>query len=210
MTTLLVGCGALSRELIALRDEYEWDAVVLALPVLLHNTPARIPAAVRERIEAARADYHFERVIVAYGDCGTSGALDVLVAELGGTLGVPVERIAGPHCYEQYAGAGGFAALMDEALGTYFLTDYLVQSFDHLVLERLGLDRYPELRDMYFGNYTRVVYLQQRENAALSELAAWAAEQLQLPLEVRATGYGALETRLLDMLSTSETAMGAR
>ena len=191
MTTLLIGCGALAREVIALRDKHGWNAEVLALPVLLHNTPDRIPTALSEKIASLENDY--DQIIVIYGDCGTGGMLDKKLDEIG------VERIKGPHCYEMYAGED-FQAMMDEELGTYFLTDYLVQSFDHLVIEGLGLDRYPELHEMYFGNYKRVVYLQQREDSVLLEKAHQAADALKLPLEIRTTGYGALESRLLEKL----------
>lgn len=188
---LLIGCGALAREVIALRDKHQWDADVLALPALLHNTPERIPDAVIDKITQLRPDY--DCVIVIYGDCGTGGLLDARLDAIG------VERIQGPHCYEMYAGED-FQAMMDDAPGTFFLTDYLVQSFDHLVIEGLGLDRYPELRDMYFGNYTRVIYLQQRIDATLLAKAYAAATALHLPLEIGHTGYGALETRLLEKL----------
>ena len=191
MTTLLIGCGALAREVIALRDKHQWDAEVLALPVLLHNTPQRIPDAVIDKISSLRPNY--ERVIVVYGDCGTGGLLDSRLDEIG------VERVAGPHCYEMYAG-DDFQNIMDEEPGTYFLTDYLVQSFDHLVIEGLGLDRYPELHEMYFGNYRRVIYLQQREDDTLLAKAYLAADALKLPLEIRPVGYGALESRLLKLL----------
>ena len=193
MTTLLVACGALARELIALRDRHAWDVKILALPALLHNTPQLIPDAVEKRVKAD--GLHFTRTIIMYGDCGSGGMLDRKLDELG------LERISGPHCYEQYAGAEEFSAMMDDEPGTYFLTDYLVQSFDHLVIEGMGLDRYPELRDEYFRNYQRVVYLQQRQDAALLEKARTAAEALKLPLEVRYTGYGALEARLLNILN---------
>ena len=131
---------------------------------------------------------------VGYGDCRTVGMLDRLMAAEG-VIGSEPERVAGPHCYEMYAD-GQFDALMAAAPGTFFLTDYLVQSFDHLVLETLGLDRFPVLRDEYFRNYTRVVYLAQTDSPALRQRAGWAAEQLGLPLEIRQVGYGALETRL--------------
>ncbi len=110
-----------------------------------------------------------------------------------------VERVAGPHCYEMYAD-GTFDAMMSEAVGTYFLTDYLAQSFDHLVIEGMGLDRYPDLREDYFRHYTRVVYLAQRDEPALREKAQWAADYLQLPLEIRPAGYGALEERLMAIM----------
>jgi hypothetical protein len=192
MTVLLVGCGALARELIALRERHAWDADILSLPALLHNTPERIPDALAAKVDEVGGDY--ERVIVVYGDCGTGGLLDARLEELG------LERISGPHCYEIYAGAEGFAGLMDEELGTYFLTDYLVGSFDHLVIEGMGLDRNPALRDEYFRNYRRVVYLQQRDDPDLLAKAQAAAEAIDLPLEVRRTGYGALEERLLALL----------
>lgn len=192
MKTALIACGALAREVLALNEKHGWEADVLGVPSLLHNTPADIPAAVRRRIREARAGY--DRVLVVYGDCGTSGALDAMLAAEG------VERLAGPHCYEMYAGAANFEQLMAEAPGTYFLTDYLVQSFDHLVIEGMGLDRFPELRRDYFGNYTRAVYLPQRDDPALRARARWAADTLGLPLEVRPAGYGALESRLMELM----------
>ena len=191
MKTALIACGALAREVLALKEKHGWDADVLGVPSLLHNTPDRIPEAVRERIYEARA--HYDRVIVAYGDCGTGGLLDQMLAAEG------VERVAGPHCYEMYAN-GLFEQLMAEQPGTYFLTDYLVQSFDHLVIEGMGLDRFPALRDEYFRNYTRVVYLAQRDGPALRARAQWAAGVLGLPLEIHVAGYGALETRLLELM----------
>jgi len=191
--TALVVCGALAREVLALKEKHGWDVDLLALPSLLHNAPDRIPGAVQKRIRQAREEY--ERVVVVYGDCGTGGMLDRLLEKEG------VPRIAGPHCYEMYAD-GTFDGLMAEAPGTFFLTDYLVQSFDHLVLEGLGILRKPELRDEYFRNYTRVVYLAQRDDPALLARAEWAANNLGLPLEVRKTGYGKLESRLKEFLET--------
>jgi hypothetical protein len=188
----IIACGALAREVLELRDRYGWSAEVVGVPVLLHNTPDRIPPAVRRRIRELRSTH--ARVVVVYGDCGTSGGLDAALAEEG------VERIAGPHCYEIYAG-GEFDKIMAQEPGTFFLTDYLVGSFDHLVLENLGLDRYPELRQDYFGNYRRVVYLVQREDPARLARARWAADQLGLPLEVRRVGLGALETRLVELMN---------
>ncbi|MGQ0604991.1 MAG: DUF1638 domain-containing protein [Anaerolineales bacterium] len=192
MTTALIACGALAREVLAIRDKHHWEADVLAVPALLHNEPGKIPLAVRERIREAREKY--DRVAVVYGDCGTGGLLDKLLVQEN------VERIKGPHCYEMYAN-GTFEQLMNEALGTYFLTDYMVQSFDHLVIEGMGLDRYPELRDEYFRNYTRVVYLAQQDDEGLRTRAQWAADALKLPLEIRQVGYGALETRLVELMS---------
>jgi hypothetical protein len=191
MSTVLIACGALAREVLAMKEKNGWEVDVLALPSLLHNEPHRIPPAVRQRIRAARHQY--ARIIVVYGDCGTGGMLDRLLDE------EDVPRLAGPHCYEMYAD-GTFQELMSQAPGTFFLTDYLVQSFDHLVLEGLGIDRHPELRDEYFRNYTRVVYLAQRDDPALIEKARQAAVSLGLPLEIRHTGYGALEDRLKELI----------
>lgn len=159
---------------------------------MLHNRPDRIPPAVQKRIAELREQY--ERLIVVYGDCGTAGLLDEVLA------GEGVERVAGPHCYEMYAN-GTFDQLMDGAPGTYFLTDYLVLSFDHLVIEGMGLDRRPDLFEDYFRNYTRVVYLTQRDDPQLLKKAKWAANYLQLPLEIRNMGYGALEDRLIDLIT---------
>ena len=192
MSVALITCGALAREVLALREKHGWDAEVLGVAALLHNHPDRIPAAVRSTIRAARQKH--DCVFVVYGDCGTGGMLDKMLAAEG------VERVPGPHCYEMYAN-GSFGALTASEPGTFFLTDYLVQSFDHLVLQELGLDRQPELRDDYFGNYTRVVYLAQREDAHLRERASWAAAELGLPLEIRTFGYGGLETRLCRLMA---------
>ncbi len=189
--TALIVCGALAREVLALKKKHSWDADILGLPVLLHNEPDRIPPAIKKRIQQARGEY--ERLIVVYGDCGTSGSLDRLLAQEG------VQRVSGPHCYEMYAD-GTFEDLMEEQPGTFFLTDYLVGSFDHLVLEGLGIDRNPQLRDDYFKNYTRVVYLAQRDDPSLKERAKWAADRLGLPLEIRQTGYGLLEKRLIELV----------
>ena len=191
--TALIVCGALAREVLALKEKHGWEVDVLGLPSLLHNQPDAIPAAVATRIHRARSEY--ERLIVVYGDCGTGGMLDRLLEKEG------IPRLAGPHCYEMYAD-GTFESLMAEAPGTFFLTDYLVHSFDHLVLEGLGLDRHPALRDEYFKNYTRVVYLTQRDDPALQARAQWAADSLGLPLEIKHTGYGKLETRLKELIES--------
>jgi len=166
---------------------------VLGVPSLLHNEPDRIPPAVLKRIRQARSLYG--RVIVVYGDCGTGGGLDALLKAEG------VERVSGPHCYEMYAN-GRFDNLMAQSLGTFFLTDYLVGSFDHLVLEGLGLDRHPELRGEYFVNYTRVVYLAQRDDPVLRRKAEAAAASIGLPLVTIRVGYGALETRLVQLMGS--------
>ncbi len=191
--TALIVCGALAREVLELREKHGWEAEVLGVPALLHNEPDRIPAAVLKRIRQARLQY--DRVIVVYGDCGTGGGLDALLEAEG------VERVSGPHCYEMYAN-GRFDNLMAQSLGTFFLTDFLVRSFDHLVFEGLGLDRHPDLRGEYFANYTRVVYLAQREDPELRRKAEAAAASIGLPLEIIRVGYGALETRLIELIGS--------
>lgn len=187
MKTLLLACGALSREVIALRDRHGWSADVYCVPALLHNTPGRIAPAVEKRIIEMRDRY--QRVIVVYGDCGTSGALDEALARLG------VERISGPHCFEQYGGAL-HDALLEQTPGTFFLTDFLVRHFDGLVWRGLGLDRFPQLRDDYFGHYEQIVYFAQTDDAVLRSRAEQAAARLGLPLRVEQSGFGDLEKRL--------------
>jgi len=192
-STLLVACGALARDVIDLRDAHGWSADITCVPALLHNTPSKIAPAVERKICAMRE--HYTRIIVVYGDCGTSGELDAALARLG------VERVAGPHCYEQFAGAG-YERVMDATPGTYFLTDFLVRHFDALVWRGLGLDRHPELLADYFGNYEQVIYLAQRDDADLARRAVAAAERLRLPLYVQPTGGGDLETRLCAFFAT--------
>lgn len=192
----LIACGALARDVLTLKARYGWPADVVCLPALLHNTPHQIIEAVRAKIHAARA--HGQTPLVVYGDCGTGGLLDKMLAH------EQVARVRGPHCYEMYAGTD-FDTLMAEAPGTYFLTDYLVQSFDHLVIEGLGLDKHRELRDDYFAHYTRCIYLAQTDNSSLHERAHWCADQLGLPLEIRLVGYGALESRLNALFNTAST-----
>ncbi len=185
--TLIVGCGALARELVALtRDLPHVD--VTCLPATLHNRPGGIPGAVRDRIRRRRAGY--DRVFVAYADCGTGGLLDGVIEEEG------VERLAGAHCYEFYAGREAFERLSDEEPGTFYLTDFLARNVDRLVFGALGLDRHPELRDAYFGNYRRLVYLAQTDDPALVRIARSAARRLGLTFELRRTGYGELATTI--------------
>ena len=183
--TLLIACGALAREMLALIEANRWSHMTLeCLPAKLHNRPEKIPGAVRKKIAAARG--RFDRIFVAYADCGTGGLLDRVLAEEG------VERIGGPHCYSFYAGAGAFEALHEEELGTLYLTDYLTRHFETLIIEGMGLDRFPQLMKDYFGNYRRLVYLAQTEDAELIEMAKAAAARLGLDYEYRFTGYGEL------------------
>ena len=187
--TLVIACGALAREIVALRALNGWSTLdVQCLPPELHNRPERIPAAVRAAIAAARDRY--ERLFVAYADCGTGGLLDPVLSEEG------VERLPGAHCYEFLAGRTDFARLAEEEPATFWLTDFLARNFERLVVRGLGIDRHPELEAMYFGNYRRLVYLSQTDDPDLLAMARRAAERLGLSFEHRHTGYGELASSL--------------
>jgi len=185
---LLLACGALGREIVDLIEVNRWSAFdVECLPAIWHNTPQKIPEALREKIRAAKGKY--ERILVLYGDCGTGGGIDKVLAEEGG-----IERIEGPHCYAFFSGNANFAAAAEaEDMTAFYLTDYLARHFDKLVWSGLlGLDRHPELLKDYFGNYTKVVYLAQTNDPALDAKAEAAAKRLGLAYERRFTGYGEL------------------
>ena len=183
---VIVGCGALARELLALTRDIP-GVKVLGVDARLHMRPALIAAAVERRIAEARATYGADvGIFVAYADCGTGGALDAVLEREG------VQRIEGAHCYEFYAGASAYAALQEEELGTFYLTDFLARQFESLVLRGLGLDRHPELLPDYFGSYRRLVYLAQTDDPVLDAKARAAADRLGLAFERRATGFGEL------------------
>jgi len=183
---LVIGCGALARELVELTRRAGLPAMDLTcLPATLHNRPERIPGAVRAKIQAARAR-GVEQIFVAYADCGTGGLLDRVLEDEG------VERLAGAHCYEVYGGRAAFARLHDDEPGTFYLTDFLARNGDRLVWRGLGLDRHPELLPLYFGNYRRVVYLAQTVDPALTRDARRLARRLGLAFERRFTGLGEL------------------
>ena len=182
---LVIGCGALAREIVDFRAANGFDHLdITCLPAKLHNRPHLIPEAVREKIRANKANYR--TIFVAYGDCGTGGLLDNVIEEEG------VTRIGGPHCYAFYTGQEAFAAITDDDPTQFFLTDYMVRHFDRLIIEGLGLDRWPELRDDYFGNYTNCVYISQVRDEALEAKARVAAERLGLGYVHRHVGYGEL------------------
>ncbi len=184
---LVIACGALAREIAALTRGLA-HIHLHCLPATLHNRPERIAPAVQAAIRAARADYG--RIFVAYAECGTGGALDAVLAEEG------VGRLPGPHCYAFYTGLDAFMAAGDADMRSFFLTDFLARQFQALVIEPLGLDRFPDLRDSYFGAYARVVYLAQTDDPALDQAARTAAARLGLDYERRFTGYGDLPAAL--------------
>lgn len=184
---LIVACGALARELRAVLHAADLERAieVVYLPANLHNTPDQIVPTLRPLISTATAQNR--PIFVGYSDCGTGGALDAMLAEF-----PSVQRLPGAHCYEMFAGAERFAALHDAAPGTFYLTDFLALHFDSLVWVGLGLDRHPELRDAYFGNYTRVVHLAQGDQPDCAAAAAAAAARLGLDFISESVGRDAL------------------
>jgi hypothetical protein len=187
--TLLIACGALAREIAALKRANGWTSVdVRCLPAQLHNRPERIAPAVRAEIQANRERY--AHMFVVYGDCGTRGDLDAVLKAEG------VERLPGAHCYEFLATAQVFAQLSEAEPGTFYLTDFLLRHFERLVIRPLGLDRHPELASEYFRNYRKLVYLAQAERAGAIDAARRIADSFGFAFEYRFTGYGELGTRL--------------
>jgi len=185
---LVIGCGALAPELVALTRRAGLPSMDLAcLPATLHNRPGDIPEQVVARIRRARRD-GYDRIFVAYADCGTGGLLDRALEAEG------VDRLAGAHCYEVFAGRAAFATLAEDEPGTFYLTDFLARNFERLVIRGLGLDGHPELLPIYFGNYRRLVYLAQTDDDDLTAAATAGAVRLGLAFERRFTGLGELST----------------
>ena len=192
---LVIACGALAREIAALRRMNHWTALdVRCLPAELHNRPERIAPAVRDEIRAQRGRYR--TIFVAYGECGTAGQLDAVLAEEG------VERIPGAHCYQFLAGAQVFEDLCEAEPGTFYLTDFLLRHFDRLVIRGLGLDRHPELTQEYFRHYRKLVYLAQTRVPSAVERAKQIAERMGFAFEHRFTGYGQLGERLSALVAS--------
>jgi hypothetical protein len=187
-STAFVICGALGKEVKDIVDRRGWDVDIYGVSALLHLYPGRIVDEVREKLHALRPRY--ERLVVVYGECGTNGRLDPVLAEVGAV------QVKGPHCYEMLAGEELFARVSDERPGTFFLTDWLVRNFDRAVVRGLGLDRHPELKAMLFGNYEALLYLRQVPNPRLAAKAEEIASYLGLPLEINDVGLGELEERL--------------
>ena len=186
---LLIACGALAHEVLAVKRQNNWDHLDLqCLPANLHLYPDKITEAVAIAVEKYRADY--EAIHVLYADCGTGGQLLEKCRELG------IEMMPGPHCYSFFEGNDVFLGRIDTEFTAFYLTDFLVRQFDAFVWRPMGLDRHPELRDMYFGNYTKLVYQAQTNDPALDATAEDCARRLGLAYERRFTGYGDLVTAM--------------
>ena len=186
---LIIGCGALShevREIIKLND---WDNVRLqCLNADLHNTPKILPAKIKESIDSNINDY--SKIFLAYADCGTGGLIDLILKDY------DIERLDGAHCYEFYSGSSVFKELSEKEIGTFYLTDFLVKNFDRLVIDGLGIQKYPALKEEYFKNYKNVVYLAQKQDNVLESKARECADYLNLEFSVLFTGLNNLENQL--------------
>lgn len=186
---LLIACGALAREILDLKATNGWTHLDLTcLPAKYHLYPEKITEAVREAVEKHSDTY--DDIFVVYADCGTGGLLQAACDDMG------VQMIAGPHCYSFFEGNDAFAAKAEDEFTSFYLTDFLVRQFDAFIIKPMGLDRHPELRDMYFGNYEKLIYQAQTDDPVLTEKAKACAEQLGLTFERRYTGYGDLKTAL--------------
>ncbi|MDG1067369.1 MAG: DUF1638 domain-containing protein [Sulfitobacter sp.] len=186
---LIIACGALAREIIDLKEANRWTHLDLTcLPANYHLYPDKITAAVQKTVAKHRDAY--DNIFIAYADCGTGGLLQAACAELG------VEMIAGPHCYSFFEGNDRFATTSADEITTFYLTDFLVRQFDAFIIKPMGLDRHPQLRDMYFGNYEKLVYQAQTDDPALTAKAKECASRLGLAFERRYTGYGDLKSAM--------------
>ena len=186
---LILGCGALAREIISLKQLNSWDHIDLkCLDASLHNRPHLIAPTIRSEIKKYKKTY--ENIFIAYADCGTSGEIDEVLKNEN------IDRLSGAHCYETFVGNQKFEELMNEELGTFFLTDFLVMHFDRLVYRGLGLDRHKDMRDQIFGNYKRVVYLSQSNELGLIKKAKLAAKKLNLKFFHQESGLGGLKNQL--------------
>jgi hypothetical protein len=186
---LIIACGALAVELVRIKEMNGWDAVdIQCLPAELHNRPERIAPAVERKVKENRDRY--DRIVIGYADCGTGGRLDDVAQRFG------LARIEGAHCYEFFTGPERFAELAEAEPGTFYLTDYLARNFRRLIIEGMGIERHPELKDMLFGNYRRLVYLAQSDSSELDRAAEDAAAFLGLHYAREATGLGPFECAL--------------
>jgi len=186
---LLIACGALAREILDLKEANGWSHLDLTcLPAKLHLYPEKITDEVRAAVEKHRDKY--DDIFVVYADCGTGGLLEAECEKLG------VQMVAGPHCYSFFEGNDRFSKISEDEITTFYLTDFLVRQFDAFIIKPMGLDRHPDLRDMYFGNYEKLVYQAQTDDPALTDKAKTCADRLGLAFERRFTGYGDLARTL--------------
>ncbi len=200
----ILACGALANELIALKNLNHWQHLkITCLPVHYHQTPHKIPLAVDTAIEKIR-QHSDEQILVAYGDCGTGGLLDKVLLKHG------VERLPGAHCYAFFAGCERFDQLHEAEVGTFYLTDFLVAHFDTYVWCMLGLDKQPDLLEMYFGNYKKLTYLAQTKSKTLKKQALQHAHTLGLEFDYIYTGYGELGGALEGLIRVAEPKMQNR
>jgi hypothetical protein len=188
----IVACGAIVRELVAIANRQGWDYELTAVPAQLHQRPERIAPAVAARLDEWAG--RFDLILVGYADCGSGGAVDDMLERYPHAV-----RIPGPHCYDFYGGTT-FAEWTEARPGTFYLTDFLARHFDGLVWKGLGLDRLPELRDLYFGNYTHLLYLRQQMDNDQGERAKEAAAKLELPYVEKDTGLEELEARVVEIV----------
>jgi len=192
---LVIACGALAKEITALIQMNNWTHLQLRyLPAKLHNEPNNIPQNIRKYL--VNAQNKFSRIFIGYADCGTGGKLDNLLEEFG------VQRLPGAHCYEFFSSTQTFSKMLEEEPGSFFLTDFLVKSFENLIWQGLKINRHPELLKVYFRHYKRLVYLAQTESQALQTQAKEIAQRLELNYFYRFTGYGALSPSLSDLTTT--------
>ncbi len=192
-TALLISCGALAQELVQIVRRNEWRHVkIQCLPPELHNQPDKLPSAVRAQLE--KNNGLFEHIFVAYGDCGTGGKLDAVLQEFG------VERLPDVHCYEFFTGSATFREIAEAEAGSYYLTDFLARHFERIVIQGLGLDKRPELRDLYFGNYRRLVFLSQTDDSQLLARAKAHAAYLGLQFEHHHTGLNRVADQLKEQI----------
>lgn len=198
----IIACGAIVREMIAIAKRQQWEFELTAVPAQLHNRPEQIAPAVAERLDTWAQ--RFDLILLGYADCGTGGTLDALIERYD-----HVVRISGPHCYE-FFGGDAFTQHNEAHLGTFYLTDFLARHFDGLVWKGLGLDRHPELRDLYFGNYTHLLYLQQAADQDETERAEAAAAKLGLTYKQIFTDLDVLEERLVILVEERRQQLEAR
>ena len=187
----VIACGAIAREILAITRLNCLDHIELTcLPAIWHAHPQKIAPGLESAITEARAA-GASRIFIGYADCGTGGAIDKICEREG------IERLSGPHCYSFFTGNAEFSATWEDDVTAFYLTDFLARQFEAFVIQPLGLDRHPQLKEMYFGNYTRLIYLSQIEDEALQVKAREAADYLGLIYEYRHTGYGDLENELM-------------